>query len=273
MSKKQIETGKRLVEVDSLRRFVDGAVCATLICLVFFAASDFVDDDAAWVGVFGSLLVAIITLIAARVALAGNRLQLAQVYDLEEERRSNLLVAGKAMLTGTLSDMMEITTNNMQLDFEEVLVIGSKKPFATEFIQLPDQYILSIKECIQHADPISQRRLADIISNFQMLESRERTLNKGKLSPTDVTRKLSYAKQLAIDDAIHWAVTHALIEDTLQFARGASENVSTQVPVERVKAAFLRAHVILGEYQPLLATIDNRAAHGRLFINWTSADS
>jgi hypothetical protein len=261
---------KRFSDIVELRSFVDGAVFATGIALVAFMCFDIVASDDAKVAAIGSLLVALLTLSAAWIALAGNKKQLEHATYLEDKRRENSLIAARAVLPAVLSEMMTIASNNLQINFEETLIVGTKRPFGTQFMKLPERLIPYLKECIQHADSRTQRRFADILCYFSMLESRDDILTREKLTHADSDiRKLSASQRNAIEDAVQWAVTHALIEDTLRFAQGGSNTVSSEIPVGRVRGAFVASLISLSDYPFVEAAIANRVANGRLFIDWS----
>jgi hypothetical protein len=258
-------------EISSLRSFVDGAFFATITFLVLFLVIDWKIKNETWISVFGSFVVAGFTIAAAWVALRGNRVQIAQNSDLEDERRQNSLIAAKAVLPSILSELTGIATNNLLLIFpDNVPPRGNDTPPATEFQRIPETLLPPLKECIQHADSVSQERLANILRHFQVYDARRGNRTRGTLRPSllDNPPPPSANELTAISNAIGWAVIHALLSDAYSFARGSKLPIPPTVTADRVRGAFLSAGIILDNYPHLETALENRIARARLEQNW-----
>lgn len=262
---------KREAELSSLRRFIDGMFSTTIVFLFLFLLIDFRIGSEAWVGIFGSFVVAALTIAAAWVALRGNRIQIAQTNDLEDERRLNSLVAATAVLPGVLSEFTAIVQNNLLLLFpNNTAPIGNDTPIPTDFRRLPAELLPAYKECIQHADPISQERLANILRHFQVYDARRGNRTRGTLQScyVDEPPPANANELTAISNAIGWAVIYGLISDAYSFARGSRTPIPATVTPDRVRGAFLSAGITLDRYPHLQRALENRIARGRLEQNW-----
>lgn len=264
---------QREKEVSSLRRFVDGAFFATLVFLALFMALDSKIKDETWIGVFGSFVVAAFTIAAAWVALSGNRAQIKQTNDVEDERLQNSLIAARAILPSILSELTRITLNNLLLIFPDNRApSGNDTPKPKVFLRLPDDILPPLKECIQYADPVSQERLANILRHFQVYEARRGNRTRHTLRPLHLdnppppnARELS-----AISNAIGWAVIYGLVSDAYGFARGSRPSIPSTVTADRVRGAFLSAGIMLDEYPHLQTALENRIARRRLEQDWSN---
>ncbi|UVC10174.1 hypothetical protein IHQ71_06095 [Rhizobium sp. TH2] len=258
-------------QVSSLRSFVDGAFWTTIVFLTVFMLLDFKLSEAAWIGMLGSIVVAIFTIAAAWFALAGSRAQINQNYDLEEERRLNSLIAARAVLPAILSEMITAAQNNIRLSFEPGHgPIGSKLPDATFFMPIPTDLIPPYKQCIEHADPCSQERLANVLRYFQVEQARHRSREIQQLQPA--LQKVAYTVQMhdAISSAIGWAVIHALIGDIFKYARGSQPSIPMSLDANKVREAFLLAEITLEMYPNLVEILEGRINAGSIERNWAS---
>lgn len=263
----------QLKELAALRKFIDGAFFATIVFLLLFMMIDFNIKNEAWISVFGSFVVAAFTIAAAWVALRGNRIQIAQNEDLENQRRMNSLIAAKAVLPSILSELSAIAQNNLLLNFpQNKAPKGNPVPKPTKFLRVPESVLPALKECIQHSDPISQERLANILRHFQVYDARQKRNSSGFLTPqyTANPPKPTYNEMTAISSAIGWAVIYALISDAYDFARGSKQPIPATVTSDRVKGAFLTVGIMLEFYPALQTTLNGRIDRGRLEQDWSA---
>lgn len=259
--------------LSALRRFVDGVFFATLTFLILFMLLDFHIENQAWIGVFGSFVVAEFTIAAAWVALRGNRIQIAQTGYLEDARRLNSLIAARAVLPSILSELTAVATNNLLLIFPDNRPPrGNDIPPATDFRRVPEEILPAFKECIQYADPSSQERLANILRHFQIYEARRGNRTRAVLRPflLDNPPPANANELTAISNAIGWAVIHALVADAYGFARRSGVSIPSVVSADRVRGAFLLAGIMLDNYPHLQTALENRIARGRLEQDWSN---
>lgn len=264
---------QREKEVSSLRRFVDGAFFATLVFLVLFMVLDSDIKDETWIGVFGNFVVAAFTIAAAWVALSGNRAQIKQTNDVEDERRQNSLIAARAILPSILSELSRITLNNLLLVFPDNRAPpGNDTPKPEEFIRLPEEILPPLKECIQYSDPVSQERLGNILRHFQVHEARRGNRTRYTIRPyhLDNPPPPDFRELSAISNAIGWAVIYGLVSDAYGFARGSRPSIPSTVTADRVRGAFLSAGITLDEYPHLQTALENRISRRRLEQDWSN---
>ncbi|MDF2372675.1 MAG: hypothetical protein P1V21_17970 [Rhizobiaceae bacterium] len=256
-----------------VRNYLDGlalgALVSTLLFLVLFMVLDFHLDDDKWVSLLGNIVVALFSSGAALIALRGIRLQVSQAAKREEDRRERSLAAARAMLPATLSELCQIALNNMRLRFETGgEPIGIDLPPPTDFHPLPDHVIPILKDVIQHADPISQERLSNILRHFQVLQARRVGADISTIAPNngDVS---SVPDHNAISDAMSWAVVYSLVADAFGYARGSQSSIPESVNADRVREAFIHGGVVLESYPNVENILNIRSAEGRLDIDWT----
>lgn len=258
----------RLKQITFFDGFALGAFCASEIFLIVFMIIDTPLENEAWVGFVGNMVVAGFSIGAAYIALRGNRLQISQTNDIEDERREDSLIAARAVLPAVLSQICSVASNNLRLRFPpDTAPLGSDLVPATVFQRLPDDVIPPLKECIQHADGTSQERLANILRHFQVLTARSRS-NQSIIEPTLGPTTTTLELQSAFSDAIGWATVYALAEDAFGFARGSKPSIPATLDPARVRSAFLLAGIMLENYPNLEAILNNRIANGRIETNW-----
>jgi hypothetical protein len=257
----------RLKQITYLDGFAAGAFWTTLVFLIVFMILDFPISEPAWIGMLGSFIVALFTIGAAFFALKGNRLQIMQTNDIEDERGRNSLVAAKAVLPAILSEISTVASNNLRLRFQAAHTSsGFGLSPATVFQPLPENIIPGLKECIEHADEVSQDRLANILRYFQVLQAR-RHFADICLIPTQTTA-LTPDTHNAISDAIGWATVYALVSEAFPFARGALSPIPSALNPDRVRGAFLSAGIMLDNYPNLQTILEDRIAANRLERSW-----
>lgn len=246
-----------------------GAFLATLAFLIIFWAIDLLPPKSdAWVGFMGNMIVAAFSIGAAYIALTGNRTQIKQTNDLEDERRNNALVAARAVLPAILSEMAAVARNNLKLRFQTGhSPIGFSVPNPTAFQRLPETIIPDLKGCIEHADCVSQDRLANILRHFQVQQVRENDAGVGAIAPHLSTLTLDVHH--AISDAIGWAVVYGLISDAFAYARGAAPAIPACINPDHVRGAFAVAGITVEIYPNLIQILEERILHGRLERQWS----
>lgn len=258
---------KREKEISSLRSFVDGAFFATIIFLLLFMVIDFKIKDETWISVFGSFVVAAFTIAAAWVALRGNRVQITQNNDLEDERRENSLIAARAVLPSLLSEMATVARNNLMFRFAPGHEpAGFRIPRPTAFHRMPESIIPELKQCIQYADSISQDRLANILRHFQVQQVRETEVGAHLIAPSE--HQLTFDNHRVISDAIGWAVVYGLIVDAFAYARGTTSAIPASLNPEFVRHAFDVGGVYLPQYPLVDNILKDRIKNNLLERQW-----
>jgi hypothetical protein len=259
----------RLRDLSALRHFIDGMVVAALMCLIFFMSVDLVADDAAWIGVFGNIFVALITLAAAWIALGGNRVQVAQNYDIQDTIRLNSLIAARAVLPVVLAEMTRIAENNLRVNFVSGHgPINDDWPEVTSILPLSSDLIPPFKECIIYADAQSQVRMANLLRHLQVAQSRHAHLPKEKLSPSTELQPWTVDNHNTVYRAIDWAVIYALIVDMFEFARGSQAAIPLKISPEKVYSAFLTAGITIELYPNLELLLDEAMQYDVFEKNW-----
>lgn len=266
----------RISQISFLDGFALGAFCATELFLIVFMVIDLrlVDED--WIGFVGNMVVAGLSILAAYIALRGNRLQLQQANDIEDERGRKSLAAARAVLPAILSQLSSVATNNIKLRFksDEDDVMSDetdtqdRAPLA--FMHLPENIVPGLKECIQHADDISQDRLANILRHFQVQQAREFDAGIGVIEA--YAEKLTMKQHKAISDAIGWAVVHRLISEAFSYSRGTAEFIPPKIRPDGVRTAFSQAGIVLEMYPLLQDILEKRIQSGRLERDWDDAE-
>lgn len=257
----------RLKQITFIDGFALGAFCATEIFIVAFMVLDLSLKHEAWVGFFGNMIVAGFSIGAAFIALRGNRLQILQSNDIEDERKRSSLVAARAVLPAILAEMSLVARNNLMLRFQPGHApVGFSAPPATVFQPLPESVIPGLKECIEHADEIAQDRLANILRHFQVQQAREQHVGVAVIQPhaTQMTLDLHHA----ISDAIGWAVIYALISEAFAFARGSSATIPAALNPDNVHGAFAAAGIVSAMYPLLQQVLLTRINENRLEREW-----
>lgn len=225
-----------------------------------------------WVGVFGNILIAVFSIAAAFLALRGNRLQILQTNDVEDERRTNSLAAARAVLPAALSQICSSAMNNLRLHFASGhQPIGQQLPAVTEFQPLPESVISPIQVCIEHADGISQERLANVLRHFQVLQARHLGSETSLIEPYQQLADISLPLHNAISQAIGWAVIYALASDAFGFARGTEAAIPSTLQPDRVRGAFLLSGVVLELYPNLQQLLNGRIQGGRVEQDWAAS--
>ncbi|MEP9399779.1 hypothetical protein ABLE86_20755 [Mesorhizobium sp. KR2-14] len=257
----------RLKQITFLDGFALGAFCAAEVFLVVFMMLDWPLKSDAWVGFVGSIVVAGFSIGAAYIALRGNRTQISQTNDIEDERRHNKLVAARAILPAILSELSIVARNNLMLRFHPGHTpVGFHVPHPTAFQALPDSIIPDLKECIEHADSVSQDRLANILKHFQVQQARQAAVGIGVILP-HITG-LTAATHDAISDAIGWAVVYGLVGEAFSYARGTANSIPPRIDPETVRGAFTLAGVVTGMYPNVDQLLELRIAGDRLERQW-----
>ncbi|RAX43470.1 hypothetical protein [Rhizobium tropici] len=244
-----------------------GAFISTLVFLVAFTMIDFHLKDDDWVSFFGNIVVALFSIGAALFALQGNKAQIRQAYEIEEERRQRSLAAARAVLPAILSELCLIALNNMRLRFAEGhQPVGYELPPAVVFQTVPDHCISVLKEVIENADLISQERLSNLLRHFQVFQARRTGTEAAIILPH--VAELSLPAYSAISEVIGWAVVYAMTTSAFGFARGTQAAIPSAVEVPEVRNAFFSAGVVLEIYPNLEQILALRAEEGRLELNW-----
>ncbi|GGG15434.1 hypothetical protein GCM10010924_50620 [Rhizobium wenxiniae] len=244
-----------------------GAFLATLAFLFAFMLIDFKLSNDDWVGFFGNIVVALFSIGAAWLALQGNKAQLQQAADLEEERRRRSLAAARAMLPAVLSEICQVAQNNLRLRFVPGHgPIGSELPAATVFQSMPESVIPVLKEVIQYADPASQDRLSNILRHFQVFEARRTGTETAVLQPLVTEGQL--LTHNAISEVLGWAAVYAMAASAFEFARGTSSSIPPAITAADVRRALFSASIVLENYPLLVQILDARAQGGRLELRW-----
>ncbi|MGO8096686.1 hypothetical protein [Rhizobium leguminosarum] len=257
----------RLKQITFLDGAALGAFFATEIFLIAFMMLDLGLKDESWVGFFGSIVVSGFSVGAAYIALRGNRIQITQTNDLENERRANSLVAARAVLPAILGEMSLVARNNLMLRFQPGHVpVGFDAPQPNAFQPLSENVIPHLKECIEHADKISQERLANILRHFQVQQARQQHIGIGLIQPNSA--ELQFDILQAITDAIGWAIIYALISDAFAFARGSRMPIPATLSPERLSEAFVAAGIILEMYPHLQQILQSIIEENRLERQW-----
>ncbi|RVI52154.1 hypothetical protein [Sinorhizobium meliloti] len=257
---------KRLNYLDG---FAAGAFISTLVFLITFMFIDFHLKDDDWVSFFGNLVVALFSIGAALFALEGNRAQMRQASEIEEDRRQRSLAAARAVLPAILSELCLIAMNNMRLRFAEGhLPIGYELPPATAFQTVPDHIIQVLKEVIQNSDPLSQERLSNILRHFQVFQARRTGAEAAIIEPH--VDALTLPVYSAISEVIGWAVIYAMTSSAFGFARGIQATIPRSIEPSDVRSAFFSAGVVLESYPNLEQILATRTAEGRLELNWAA---
>lgn len=259
---------RRRKPVSYLEGVALGLFLATLAFLFVFMLIDFhlANDD--WVSFFGNIVVALFSIGAAWLALQGNKAQLQQSADFEEERRLRSLAAARAMLPAILSEICQVAQNNLRLCFAPGHEpIGSELPPATVFRSLPDGVIPVLKEVIQYADRSTQDRLSNILRHFQVFEARRTGTEAAVLEPNVTNRPLPVYH--AISEALGWAAVHAMAENAFNFARGTASYVPNSIGREDVRRAFFTSGIMMEMYPNLAEVFELRAQDGRLELRWS----
>ncbi len=244
-----------------------GMFIATLGFLILFAMLDFPMENSAWIGMLGSFVVALFSIAAAFLALRGNRLQIIQSNDIENERRYNKLVAARAVLPAILSELSNVARNNLMLRFHPGHTpIGFHTPAPTAFQPLPDSIIPGLKECIEHADGVSQERLANILKHFQVQQARQSNVGVGTIHP--YVTGFTATTHDAIFDAIGWAVVYGLVGEAFSYARGTEASIPPRLSPDSVQGALASAGVVTGMYPNLDAILLHHITENRLERQW-----
>lgn len=260
-------TCRRQKQVSYLEGVALGLFLATLAFLFAFMLIDFklANDD--WVSFFGSIVVALFSIGAAWLALQGNKTQILQAADLEEERRLRSLAAARAMLPAVLSEICKVAQNNLRLRFAPGHgPIGSELPDATVFQPMPEAVIPVLKEVIQYADSATQDRLSNILRHFQVFEARRSGTETAVLQPLVAEGQLPAHN--AISEALGWAAVYAMAESAFDFARGTASSIPPTINAADVRRAFFSAGIVLENYPLLVQILDARAQGGRLELRW-----
>lgn len=258
----------RLKQVTFFDGIALGAFLATFAFLLAFCFIDLLPPKSdAWVGFLGNMVVAAFSLGAAYLALGGNRLQILQTNDIEDERRENALIAARAVLPALLSEMSAVARNNLLLRFQPGHgAIGSAVVHPTAFMRLPESIIPDFKQCIEYADRGSQERLANILRHFQVQQVRENDAGIGVIAPNH--GPLTLDEHTAISDALGWAVLHGLVSDAFGYARGSDERIPLSANPSNVRSAFVVAGLSVDNYPLLMQILEDRILTNRLERRW-----
>jgi len=258
---------RRQKQVSYLEGVALGLFLATLAFLFAFMLIDFnlANDD--WVSFFGSIVVALFSIGAAFLALQGNKAQIQQAADLEEEWRLRSLAAARAMLPAVLSEICQVAQNNLRLLFVPGYgPTGYGLPAATAFQPLPQGVIPVVKEVVQYADTLTQDRLSNILRHFQVFEARRSGTEVALLEPLVTEGPLGTHN--AISEALGWAAVYAIAESAFNFARGTSSSIPPSINAADVRRAFISAGIVLESYPLLEQRLEARAREGRLELRW-----
>ncbi|MBK3745872.1 hypothetical protein G3A39_42745 [Paraburkholderia aspalathi] len=259
----------RIKQITYFDGFAAGMFFASIVFLIVFMILDFPITGSAWVAFFGSIIVSIFSITAAFLALRGNRLQIKQTNDIEDERRRNSLIASKAVLPAILSQICSLASNNLRLHFPPVAApIGGNLAPAITYQPLPDDLIPAFKECIEYADCTSQERLANILRHIQVAQARRKVPNDYIMQQSVGLAPLTLELHTAISESIGWAVIYALTEDAFAFARGSDNPIPAAIKPERVRGAFIQSSIPLETFPNLVHTLKLRSDGGRLEIDW-----
>jgi hypothetical protein len=234
-----------------------GLFLAAAAFLILFMLIDWKIGEA-WIGVAGNMLVAIFSVGAAFLALRGTRIQVQHANDIEEERREDMLAAARAMLPGALSTICGTAKANLRGGFMQGDLFGSKD--TEEFPRsLPESVFQILKDCIQYADPITRRRLASLLSTYQIVTSRNPPSQTVKALRTGAIQDHNL-----ISRAIGWALIYALAEHGFEFARGKAKTIPAAMSPDRVRSAFFLAGVPIENYELLEKLLEERIAGNRV---------
>lgn len=131
---------------------------------------------------------------------------------------------------------------------------------------MPNSIIPDLKECIEHADGVSQDRLANILKHFQVQQARQSGVAIGAILPH--VNGFTATTHDAISDVIGWAVVYGLVGEAFAYARGTTTSIPPRVDPETVRGAFASAGVVTGMYPNVDHLLELRIADNRLERQW-----
>lgn len=251
---------RRLLDVKFLDGAAFGAFLASIFFLLLFWAIDIADGQP-YHEYLTTLLVTVATLGAASAAVYASRIQIQQSSDHERDRQDKSIRAAVAMLPLALSNMSEVCRNNIKRHFAAVdLMFGG--PQVTGFMTLDSETIAILKECIQYGDRYSQMKLANMIRTFQVLRARNEGMHPGRhVRPNQTNIGVDHE---SINDVLHWATLHALVDNTFAYARGETDSIPQDWDRDLVRTALVTNGIELDTFPNLRAMYETRLAGSRL---------
>jgi hypothetical protein len=234
--------------------FLAGFMMATFLLLVFTVWSDRTVIDNIKENFFGYFTLAG-SLSAAYFAVKGISLQVEHLQESEDLRKESLLIAAKAGLSLTLSDLREVCRQAILFTLNTDRHANGAIATAQKLV-MSEASLLALKECIEYADPNDGSRLANIIRHFQIATSR----TIGSYQEPDVG-KLPYT------DTFDWATIQLLLDDCFAFARGQSEHIPARITNGTLYTALYSIDsIVIDDYDGLVEEIHRRSNFSSLEI-------
>jgi hypothetical protein len=251
------------------RSFIDalalGIFIGILSLLIFIWIIDLGRFDDIWEANAFSLLGTLATLFVGFLALKSVQDQIEQNHAIFESQRLDELRAAKSTLPVALSDICEISANNMRRHFEASDLFDHS--ITNEFHTMSENLILIIQRCIQLDNGFAGNILSNILKSYQVLYARSRDKKNNKKIASGI--KLVGRDYEKVADAINWAVLYSLTTSLFDYARGRNDKLPPKVGPEQVMSAFMQSGIIHDNFPDIEKLVEQRAARCALEMNFS----
>jgi len=201
-----------------------------------------------WLNRYQSLIAGTLALAGALATVEAIRRQIRQADRLEERRRAGEREAWRGVLPLALSAICEYAEECVRV--QEALVPGSLGTAGMHFNppQLPNNLIEPLRENIRLADPHAAKRLAELLSFFQVQSSRLRSLaTSDRISDHRIDESLFDAGRL-----------YALASSLFSYGRGDNNIRLHPIKLDDIASALRVMRIYDGYRQSLDNLIANR---------------
>lgn len=254
---------KRYASFTSLNGVVLGFFLASEFFLVVFWFIDITKNDDAFRSYFNTILTIAATALAALIALFGVSHQIRDGRERDLRDRKAALVAANSLLPMALHDLIEVCDHNIRRNFygsdliPNLAQVEGVKTCRSETMEV-------LKASIQHADQHAQKRLSNVIRNYQVTLARtEQVSGKPLVSALEEEQWVDYERNY---DAVSWASLKALISEAFPYARENSQPIPGRADADRVSDALGTAGLDFNLFPNLKIIHDVRKEACSLFV-------
>lgn len=211
-------------------RYLEGillGICAS--CFALFLIFLLVDTQIRGPlrGHLSILVTAIVTLLAAYLALRGISAQIQSNVEIEISRQQSQLEAARASLPLALSEINDVCRRAIIFTYRtDRHAEGAAN--ASKLFVMPENALTVLKECITYSDISVACRLANVIRHYQVAYSRT-------VSSYEEPSVIKYQFTNTFD----WAVVLLLLEDCYPFSRGSSDIIPAKITSRSLSSIFM----------------------------------
>ncbi len=223
-----------------------GVICSIILFCLLGSGIQFLEDNA--VGFFATLA----TLLAATLALIAIRTQINHANTLDKDRNKNMLIAAKSDLPNAISSLMKLSVTQIKYNAKFM----DPNPFDSAKFEYYHPSFPTIKECIPFADPISQKWLALIIKEYQVLVARSDDELTGVIAHPPAQQTLDGYN--LISSTLDWAEFYAILEHILDYSRSKTSIVSNSFNSGRIGAALTLSEVFVDDIPSFVEQLEGR---------------